>query len=80
MPTNAEYARLINEVSEIGIYVYSNNIGLKHNKSPESAIAQIKGKEYSESLEKYSGDILLVGITYDDDKKHYCKIERITKP
>ena len=34
----------------------------------------------SESLQKYSGDILLVGITYDDDKKHYCKIEKLTKP
>ena len=55
-------------------------IELKQNKSPESAIAQIKEKKYSESLEKYSGDILLVGITYDDDKKHYCKIERIIKP
>ncbi len=74
MPIKQEYARLINKVSEIGIYVYSNNVGLKHNKSPESAIAQIKGKEYSESLEKYLGDILLVGITYDDDKKHFCKI------
>ena len=50
-------------------------IELKQNKSPESAIAQIKEKKYSDSLQKYSGDILLVGITYDDDKKHYCKIE-----
>ena len=55
-------------------------IELKHNKTAESAIAQIKEKKYTESLEKYSGEILLVGITYDDNKKHYCKIERITKP
>lgn len=55
-------------------------IELKKNDTAESAIAQIKEKNYSESLEKYSGDILLVGITYDDDKKHYCRIERITKP
>ena len=54
-------------------------VELKHNKSPESAITQIKEKKYSESLQKYSGDILLVGITYDDDKKHYCKIEQIKK-
>ena len=54
-------------------------IELKKNDTAESAIAQIKEKNYSESLEKYSGDILLVGITYDDDKKHYCRIERITK-
>ena len=54
-------------------------IELKKNNTAESAIAQIKEKKYSESLEKYSGDILLVGITYDNDKKHYCKIEKITK-
>ncbi len=54
-------------------------IELKKNDTPESAIAQIKEKKYSESLEKYSGDILLVGITYDDDKKHHCKIERMKK-
>ncbi|MBQ3644505.1 MAG: AAA family ATPase [Candidatus Riflebacteria bacterium] len=55
-------------------------IELKHNKTADSAIAQIKEKKYPESFKRYSGDILLVGITYDDDKKHYCKIERITKP
>lgn len=54
-------------------------IELKKNTTVESAIAQIKEKKYTESLEKYSGEILLVGITYDDDKKHFCKIERITK-
>ena len=54
-------------------------IELKKNDTAESAIAQIKEKKYSESLEKYSGDILLVGITYDDSKKHYCRIERMKK-
>ena len=54
-------------------------IELKKNDTAESAIAQIKDKKYTESLRNYSGDILLVGITYDDDKKHYCKIERLTK-
>ena len=54
-------------------------IELKKNDTAESAIAQIKEKKYSESLEKYTGEILLVGITYDDNKKHYCKIEKITK-
>ena len=54
-------------------------VELKKNNTAESAIAQIKEKKYSESLQKYSGDILLVGITYGDDKKHYCKIEHITK-
>ena len=37
-------------------------------------IEGIKEKKYSESLEKYSGDILLVDFSYDDEKTHYCKI------
>ena len=53
-------------------------IELKHNKTAESAIAQIKEKRYFESLEHYSGDLLLVGINYDEDSKtHECRIESI---
>lgn len=55
-------------------------IELKHNKDVRSAIKQIKEKKYSKALENYSGEILLVGITYDEEtKKHKCKIERVEK-
>lgn len=55
-------------------------IELKHNKNVKSAINQIKEKKYSKPLENYSGEILLVGITYDEEtKKHTCKIERVEK-
>lgn len=55
-------------------------IELKHNKSVKSAINQIKEKKYSKPLENYSGEILLVGITYDEEtKKHTCRIERAEK-
>jgi len=55
-------------------------IELKFNKTAQTAIDQIKAKEYPESLSAYSGDVLLVGINYDKaTKKHECKIERITK-
>ena len=52
-------------------------IELKRNKCPESAIDQIKKKEYSDSFRNYRGQLLFVGINYDEKKKtHTCKIER----
>jgi len=55
-------------------------IELKFNKTAQTAIDQIKAKEYPESLSAYSGDVLLVGINYDKaTKKHECKIEKVTK-
>lgn len=55
-------------------------IELKWNKSAESAVSQIKDKEYSQWIEGYTGDILMVGINYDTkSKKHSCHIEKYTK-
>ncbi len=55
-------------------------VELKHNKSAESGIKQIKDKLYFESLKHYSGDMLLVGIDYDESSKtHTCVIEKYTK-
>lgn len=52
-------------------------IELKYNKSAEGAIAQIKEKNYVESLKEYHGNLLLVGINYDKtSKKHECAIEK----
>jgi hypothetical protein len=52
-------------------------IELKWDKSKFGAIEQIKHKEYVASLDGYSGDILLVGINYDKNKKkHECAIEK----
>lgn len=63
---------------------YSSNpafiVELKWDKTAEGAIAQIKDKHYSKSLETYEGEILLVGINYDrKNKKHQCVIERMEK-
>lgn len=53
-------------------------VELKWNKSAETAIQQIKSKNYSNMLEQFKGDILLVGINYDKkSKKHNCKIEKL---
>lgn len=55
-------------------------IELKWNKSTESAIEQIKARDYPHAFRSYEGEILLVGVNYDSEtKKHTCKIEKYTK-
>ena len=55
-------------------------IELKWNKSAQRAIDQIKEKHYCDSINEYTGNILLVGINYDkDSKKHTCLIEEYSK-
>ncbi len=51
-------------------------IELKKDKSVKAAIDQIKERNYPQQVEKYTGDMLLVGINYDEaTKKHECQIE-----
>ena len=53
-------------------------IELKFNNTADTAIDQIKRKQYPAKIAEYTRDILLVGINYDKEaKKHTCKIERI---
>ena len=53
-------------------------VELKWNKTAQTALKQIKEKNYPESLFKYSGKILLIGISYDKKtKEHQCVIEEI---
>lgn len=53
-------------------------VELKWNKTAESALEQIKNRKYPESIVKYTGDILLVGINYDKaSKEHTCVIEKL---
>ena len=55
-------------------------IELKHNKCAESAIDQIRDRKYYESLSGYKGNLLFVGVNYDEkDKTHECRIERFEK-
>ena len=55
-------------------------IELKRNGSAMSAIEQIKDKNYFDSLSSYSGNLLFVGINYDENTKtHECKIEEFVK-
>ncbi len=56
-------------------------VELKWNFSAEAAIDQIRRKQYVKCLKDYSGEILLVGISYDKDaeKRHTCVIEKLNK-
>ena len=50
---------------------------LKYNQDADTAISQIKRKNYPEKLVQYTDNLLLVGINYDKQQKtHECIIER----
>ncbi len=57
-------------------------VELKYDKTAYAAIQQIKERHYTQALEGYAGEILLVGINYDKKNKnnpHSCVIERWEK-
>jgi hypothetical protein len=79
LPTGIGYADVVylpKKGSTMPIMV----VELKINKSAEGAIAQIKNRNYPQSLEGFGSDILLVGVNYDEkSKKHTCVIEKYVK-
>ena len=55
-------------------------VELKWNQKAQTALQQIKEKQYPDSVLDYTGDILLVGINYDKNtKEHQCLIEKYEK-
>ncbi len=53
-------------------------VELKWDKDAETAIQQIKQRDYPRDLEHYQGNMILVGVNYDKDAKgkvHECVIE-----
>ena len=51
-------------------------IELKWNKDAEGALRQIKDRNYPKILKNFGGEIVLVGVNYDENTKtHDCKIE-----
>ena len=53
-------------------------IELKYDKAIDTAIEQIKRRQYPAKVAQYADNLLLVGITYDrDSKQHHCRIERL---
>jgi len=50
---------------------------LKYNKDADTAISQIKRKQYPDKVKPYADHLLLVGINYDKEQKtHTCRIEK----
>ena len=55
-------------------------IELKCNHDADTAIKQIKNKNYPKAFENYLDNMLLVGVNYDKTTKvHECKIEKYQK-
>ena len=53
-------------------------IELKYNKDADTAISQIKRRDYPAKVAQYADNLLLVGINYDrETKEHTCVIERL---
>lgn len=54
-------------------------IELKYNQCVNTALDQIRRKEYPSKVAQYADNLLLVGISYDPKtKKHKCRIESAT--
>lgn len=55
-------------------------VELKWNCNAQTAMQQIKDRNYPASILSYTGDILLVAINYDkSSKEHQCQIEQYQK-
>ena len=53
-------------------------VELKWNKTSETALDQIRDRDYPAVMRDYGGPVLLAGITYDvKTKRHECHIERL---
>lgn len=54
-------------------------IELKYDKDADTAISQIKRKDYPAEVAQYTDNLMLVGINYDREKKqHKCHIEKFS--
>ncbi|MBR6320318.1 MAG: hypothetical protein IKR50_07765 [Prevotella sp.] len=52
-------------------------VELKYNDTTDTAIDQIHRRNYPKKVAEYTGDILLVAVSYDrKTKEHHCEIER----
>ena len=76
LPTGKGYADLV-YLPKPGVNKPALLIELKYDKSAQTAITQIKEKNYLQFLKDYKGEVLLVGINYSKGTKtHQCIIER----
>jgi RecB family endonuclease NucS len=79
LPTGIGYADVV-YIPKKGSALPVMIVELKMNKSADSAIDQIKNRNYPQAFEDYGSDILLVGVSYDaKTKEHTCRIERVNR-
>ena len=78
MPTGKGFADLV-FIPRKNVQLPAIVVELKRNKTSGTAIEQIKQKNYTDKIAQYTGEILLVGINYNDDKGHSCVIEKFVK-
>ena len=77
LPTGKGFADLV-YLPKPGVNKPALLMELKFDKTAESAITQIKEKNYIEFFKGYKGEVLLVGINYSKDTKtHQCVIEKV---
>ena len=76
LPTGKGYADLV-YLPKPGVNKPALLIELKFDKSAQTAITQIKEKNYLQFFKDYKGEVLLVGINYSKGTKtHQCIIEK----
>lgn len=79
MPAGKGFADLV-YIPQPGVDKPALIVELKYNHSAQSAIDQIRERNYPSALKAYFGNMLLVGISYDKkSKQHECVIERVVK-
>ncbi|MCL1990000.1 MAG: ATP-binding protein [Defluviitaleaceae bacterium] len=79
LPTGKGYADLVFIPRKKHLDKPAIVVELKWNKDAKGALAQIKERNYASALTDYEGNLLLVGINYDKDKKtHTCEIEQMS--
>ena len=78
MPTGKGFADIVFEPNR-NCNLPAMIVELKWGHSAEEAVEQIKRKDYLDCLQNYHGEVLLVGVNYDKEKRHTCKIERVTR-
>ena len=77
LPTGYGFADLV-FLPKRGVEKPAMVVELKWFQKAETAIDQIRERKYVEALKDFSGEILLVGVSYDrKTKEHKCKIEAV---
>ena len=72
----AFYASAVRSARNIVFTIQTNEA----SRIPESAFNQIRNRQYFDSLTHYHGNLLFVGINYDEkEKTHSCRIEVFQK-